>query len=447
MAGDVYQELGIKAPTSTPEIRREGETFIFEFPSLGITCELSRLGVEKGGAHGILFVKTTNPGFDPIVSFDKNLLLTPTGGFTTPARYLASRMDLKELYGVSWESVLERIAGEAVIALRQSANTVILGMIERRTAPLYAVAPLALYNERTILYGDGGTGKSTLALAIAIAYRTGREVAGLIPTEQGSVLYLDWEQDAQTVDWRLRCLLKGMNYDGEFPHMGYKQCFQPLVEIADSLGREIHEMNIGMVIIDSVTWAVAGSAKDEDMVLPMFNAMRRWGCHVLCIDHVRGDAGQGAERPYGSVFKRNAARLLWNVRQAETKDSDLHIGLYSAKGNFTGSQKPIGFRMGYFAGGLPTTDSEMADEIVIVAEDVREQATPTRGSTHDRILAAIRLAPEALTSGEIEALVNAFDKGKRVSQKTILNNLDLMVKSKELAQVVTAGEARKWRTA
>src|SRR2546425_909082 len=66
----------------------------------------------------------------------------------------------------------------------------------------------------TILYGDGGTLKSYLALCLAIAALVGGEFFGLRVKKQSAVLYVDAELDDQEFLRRAVWVARGMWLDG-----------------------------------------------------------------------------------------------------------------------------------------------------------------------------------------------------------------------------------------
>ena len=66
----------------------------------------------------------------------------------------------------------------------------------------YLVKPLLEAGTTTLLFADGGTGKSWLATAISTMIATGRPMGGLISAKEPmNVAYLDWESSEESY-WR-----------------------------------------------------------------------------------------------------------------------------------------------------------------------------------------------------------------------------------------------------
>ena len=84
-----------------------------------------------------------------------------------------------------------------------------------------------------------------------------------------------------------------------------------------------------LVVIDSVGLALGGDANDAQTVLAFFGALNQLETTTLLIDHM-GKGPDSQERgAFGSVYKRNSARSLWEMRQATGGD----MGLYHRKAN------------------------------------------------------------------------------------------------------------------
>ena len=107
---------------------------------------------------------------------------------------------------------------QAIVARDESVSDVatepegcrILG--ERGTLPRaeYVVNRLVPEGMPTTMFAGAATGKSMMALYLAICVAEGRDFLGL-KTKQGPVLYLDAETNGDAVDWRFGRILAGLN--------------------------------------------------------------------------------------------------------------------------------------------------------------------------------------------------------------------------------------------
>jgi hypothetical protein len=90
-----------------------------------------------------------------------------------------------------------------------------------------------------------------------------------------------------------------------------------LAEAAESIRRDISELGIGFVVVDSLGAARAGEPESAEVTIKMFNAARSLGVPWLGIDHVTKSGGKGSTRPFGSTYTHNLARLTWSAEKAQ----------------------------------------------------------------------------------------------------------------------------------
>lgn len=171
--------------------------------------------------------------------------------------------------------------------------------------------------DHTVLFGDGGTGKGVIAAWWAV------ELAKLGHT----VLVIDYERHKDEWSRRVRtfaCAKKGWHDVKVEPHTdphGVTQrilVYQPDGVIWDSLAdidRAVRETGATFIVIDSVTFAVAGSGaavEASDTATRYFAACQKLNLPVLSIAHTT-KADADPKHPFGSVFWHNGARVTVGV--------------------------------------------------------------------------------------------------------------------------------------
>jgi len=207
-------------------------------------------------------------------------------------------------------------------------------------------------------------------------------------TETGPVLYVDWETDERTARERLWLLAAGRG-DEEPPPILYRRMTRPLVEDLVAVQRMRDREGAVLTIIDSQGYAIGswGSGDPAGPVLAFYGAARELGGTVLGIDHRSDDdAHSKRPKPYGSVYKMNAARSLWLAKSSqEPGAADVHVGLFHTLANNYGLQRPIGFHVTF-----------TEDAVSIVPEDARDVPLLREGlSAPERILLALREGPKS----------------------------------------------------
>lgn len=181
--------------------------------------------------------------------------------------------------------------------------------------------------EMVLLAGDGGEGKSLIALHIAARLTRGEPCFGLTyqPGLPRSVLLAACEDDAQTTH-KPRLWAAGANMarvhlvegaklpDGTVAPFGLHHVLQLQAQLA-----QLPE--VGMVIIDPVTAYLAGSGVDDSrdqeirlLIEPLRIACRERGVVLWLVKHFnKGTGAKASARIAGSAGWRNASRAAYLV--------------------------------------------------------------------------------------------------------------------------------------
>jgi len=236
----------------------------------------------------------------------------------------------------------------------------------------------------TILFADGGTGKSFFAMAIAVSVSSGRPVVGHLRSEACPVLYLDWETDADTVQERIQAIRWAAGIS-EAPPIYYRRQSASLIESSSEIRRIIARRVVGLVVVDSLGAARGGEPESADLTIRTFNAARSWGVPWLAVDHVTKAAGNDSTKPFGSAYTPNLSRLTWSMDKADEDRASQKVALVNRKQNNIGRQPSIGYRM------IFERDSE--DVLVSLAFKQFDLAADgdlgRRASTAERILSSL----------------------------------------------------------
>ncbi len=234
------------------------------------------------------------------------------------------------------------------------------------------------------LYGDGGTAKSTLAMDMGQCVARGNDWMGFVTTRT-NVLYLDFELDEIEQTRRAYDVAAGQGYeappDGFFylSGAGYatKDVFRKVLD-------ECRKHGIGMVILDSMGYALEGDAEASRDVLKFFKdteaSFRREGITLFLVDH-QAKGGQYQERTmFGSVYKSNSLRSVLQVEPLKHEDGFLSVIIRHKKNNFGRLLDPFGAEIMF--GDSKTTISGRELE----AGELSLQREPT---VEDKIIAAL----------------------------------------------------------
>lgn len=245
----------------------------------------------------------------------------------------------------------------------------------------------------TALFGEGGGGKSWLALAIAASVSSGLSFIDGVdaPSRCVPVLWLDYENDERELRSRSARLTGGTPLAGLF----YVRGSGALADQVDGIAARVSELGAGLVVVDSITGATGGAdLNDNNTATRLHGALRQLNLPALVIAHTaKNSRGSGM---FGAVAFRDLSRLVWSV---EKSDSGSHIVVKDTKRNASAKSPDIGLSIDFEAGERGTVRLRRAD-IADLPDDL------TRGlRVRDQVLLA--LGSDALTRDQLAERVDA----------------------------------------
>ncbi len=239
-------------------------------------------------------------------------------------------------------SLLETACLLTLKAQRSGEPPILLREAERPEADGDLLRPgLLKARHPTMWFGDGGVGKSLLALAAGLSIHTGLPLlGGLAPTGRRRVALVDWEMDG----WDHRDRMRQLLGDADLPDLLYVRAVGPLRDQVDRLRRAFRDHRTEFAVFDSVGMACEGPPEEAQAALGFWDALRGLDVGALCIAHV--NRGGDTERPFGSAYWHNGARATWYIkRQQEAASSSLNVGFYNRKHNSGSLARPVSFSL------------------------------------------------------------------------------------------------------
>lgn len=266
-----------------------------------------------------------------IITRHVNLMAGPTRGAL--AELIKELHEMNSLLPLEQWRALMREASESVIASHRKGRPfeVIEGDFERPPPPPWLCQGLLLKNKPNCWLGAASTGKSTLARAMCAYYASGFRFCDR-EMEQGTPLYLDWEDDRDSFRRVVYDVCRNLGV-WPAPRMlwrdmhGYRLRDQ-LETIASIVDRE----GVGLVVLDAV--AAAGGSTGEHMTWEAI-ALEMEEClgalppvTVLALDHVTGSEHRaqrtnGFSKPPVPIKARGAERKLEYMRNQWTLVTDV----------------------------------------------------------------------------------------------------------------------------
>ena len=270
-----------------------------------------------------------------------------------------------------------------------------LAEVERPGPRRYLCQDLVLAAYVTLLHGDGGVAKSLLALAFAVAVAGGsREWLGR-RVENGRVLYLDFELDAEEQSRRVHQLCHGAGLENPPEDLFYMSAAgHKTREVFEAARDACKKHDVELLIVDSYGVALHGDAEHARDVIGFhqeyLEPLRALGIAVLIIDHQsRLQAGQSYQNKgaFGSVDKANLARSVRSVIQVEATErgeGTLTVRLRQKKHTFGPLAEPFGVKLSF------SEEAVTLEAVELKAAELAEEATLT---APDRVKLALEDGP------------------------------------------------------
>jgi hypothetical protein len=183
----------------------------------------------------------------------------------------------------------------------------------------WLIEPIIPRNQLVVIFAPGGTGKSLLALYIAAALATGKEIFAE-PKPPTNVLYMDYEMSQAVLYERLTAM--GYNGDTDLSRLHYAS-LPPIGSLDKPEGaKQICDLartcQSELVIIDTFARAVEGAENDADTVRNFYRwtamNLKQEGRSLMRIDHAGKDLKKGAR---GTSAKNDDVDLVWQMTKVD----------------------------------------------------------------------------------------------------------------------------------
>lgn len=312
------------------------DRYVMTVASCQTTFDLDRVRRERHECWGELIVRCDLKGAHTLegILSAADFNISGQQSRSTRAKYLAERSKAAD---IDWMGLVEEFC-QRVIAFDRSGTDapVLRSLAVPPAAVAWTIDGLGLLQRHpVILFGDGGQGKSLVALYLA----------GVLAQRGISILYCDWEFDGESH----RARYGGLFGEGMPDSIRYAKCDRPLVAESDRLRRLVQQYHIDYLVCDSIVFACAAGvpAESAEAASSYFQALRQIGVGSLNLAHTTKAAQSEKDdrqqhKPFGSVFWANGARATWFLKGVSDR-SRLAIGLYPRKAN-TG---PLGPSVGW----------------------------------------------------------------------------------------------------
>jgi hypothetical protein len=300
-------------------------------------------------------VSNCRPGRDDsITAYLKVSTRRPNGGYITHGNLNLDSITGRRNYAtectkrdaeLDWDAILSLLSINVRDAEQKGVPEELINdeQLDRITEDVrWLVEPILQIGQPTLVYGKGSSGKSYFSQFVSVLVNEGINATDLV-VEQATTLYLDWETDKDEITRRVSRIRKGMGLQKSSTSLIYKRMNKGLAADIGTVMDLVNKYRVHFVILDSLGSACMGEPESAEVVLRMFAALRSLEVTSLCVDHVNKD-----NHLFGSVYKFNASRQIFEVKKAQRADEDkLEFALYHRKANNSKLIKPMGWELSF----------------------------------------------------------------------------------------------------
>lgn len=291
--------------------------------------------------------------------------------------------------------------------------------------------PYIPFGKLTIIQGDPGEGKTTLALRLAAACSSGNPLPGMEPMEPFNVIYQSAE-DGMGDTIKPRLMEAGADLDRVLSIVEDKKQLSLLDE---RIEKAIREHNARLMILDPIQGYI-GSRVDinraneiRTVLKSVSSVAERTGCAVVLIGHLNKASGSSsAYRGLGSIDFRAAARSVLLIGRLKN-DPTVRVIVHD-KSSLAPEGKSLAFGLGDEEGfrWLDGYDGITSEELLCGF------------TTETKTAAAEELIRSMLAGGQEIMAENVFRaaEGKGISRRTVNEA------KKAIPNIVTRKNSKYW---
>ncbi len=395
---------------STPEIIKVGtryEVIWGDIDAPDMKWTLDRVETSRGGDPNCEIQ------IEDFMNFGGAYLLSPMKWTLnrSPRSIITELGDVSERSKEEWKQRFLQVA-KMVLEIERAGEPVL--DLNDRTSPEQPpemVTGLCYQGTPSLIFGDGGIGKSLIGLTIATGVHNGHGVENSFGVIQGNALILDYETSWEETYRRSRDIVNGLGNGSRMVY--YRYCSAPLYQDVESLKNQIADLDIKFLLIDSAGPACGGEPENANSTLKFFNALRsltdsEQPLTTLTLAHVTKVGSNG--NPFGSVYWTNMPRNTFELKKAPNTDGNyMEIALHHRKTNVGKLLDPKAFRVTYEPSLISVENIDIKKSSLSRGESIPKQVINLYTGGAEPDIAAILEQNGGLTTKEIGEAIH-YDK-------------------------------------
>ena len=331
--------------TAKPQVEEKLQGYDFLWKELGLAISISKVKVHAsdGRVTGELLIKTANG--------KEEIIFPPTQfNFSSDRTRKGLAKNLSEKFEqYPWEILLDQISFAVLERARRGEPVRELWTHEEVPPLEYLIEPILIKGVPTIIFGEKGVGKSTLALVFYLClilpwWDNPLELG--VPTRSIPTLILDYELPGYIAQRNAKKLVEGMKI-GSIP-LFHRRCFAPLADELEQVANHLVNMKAEVVIIDSLARACGGELNKTEPANAFFEALDKLQITSLILAQTSKDIESKHKTIYGNALFTYYARSIWELCQADSLGDDvLDVALFHRWANLDKRHSDLGFHLSF----------------------------------------------------------------------------------------------------
>ncbi|MDO8634780.1 MAG: AAA family ATPase, partial [Dehalococcoidia bacterium] len=332
-----------------PEFDGTGLTYCMKWPRLGIAAKIDHPYDSKDSVSAEITFTFADGGHIKRSRVNLTSDRSQESFAKSAIRQYPGPVVNESIQPFDWHAIVEQVCKKSLDAYRLGSPLQAVQDFDYK--PLsFLVHPLLPERQVSALYGPPGAIKSTLAalICLKVAYGlSGPGLNGSLATQQGPVLWLDYETDFDTFKWVLGRLAKGLGIEKYPDNIFYQPLDRPLTACLEMVQDRVNTIKPKLIVLDSVLRAIGQvNANETGPASGLANAIRTLNTTTLEIAH--GQKGEGEKSMLGSQLFTASVRWAWEAQVSESsEESESHLALHHTKHNLSRKLPPIGLSFTY----------------------------------------------------------------------------------------------------
>jgi len=289
--------------------------------------------------------------------------ITSGSNQATLAGALDKQFNPDKAYKINWSAMVSQVCAAVTEILQKQSTEIELPEEVEDTEAEYLFAPFIEQESLGIFFGDGGSGKSYLALYLALILGCGGNFLDFNSAGGYRTWYLDYERNKKVFDKRLKRLRSplGISHEETRKYLAYKKMANaPIHTQIKNIKETVKREGFNFLVIDSALGAAGGKPEDADNAKNLCQALKSLTIPSLLIAHINRAGDQ--YKPFGSGYWHNEATNTWNIQSKTEEEVGIsHIGIFHRKHNTDTKMLPIGAKMEFKDGVTLITREKPVD--------------------------------------------------------------------------------------